>query len=65
MGWYAQTEEAKKQMEICDKNECPGCTKCIWIEESGWAMVNHGTIKVEEHPLKGAIIKKFNGKIIK
>ena len=65
MSWFAQTEEAKKQMEICDKYKCPGCTKCIWIEESGWAMVNYGTVKVVEHPLKNKIIKKFNGKIIK
>ena len=34
MSWYAQTEEAQKHIE-----EFKGCEKCIWIEESSWAMV--------------------------
>ena len=34
MKWYAQTEEAQKHIE-----ECKGCEKCIWIEESSWAMI--------------------------
>ena len=33
MSWYAQTEEAQKHIE-----ECKGCEKCIWIEESSWAL---------------------------
>ncbi len=38
MGWFCNTPEAKAQMEICEKNKCEGCDRCIWIEESGWAM---------------------------
>ena len=63
MGWFAQTKEAQEQMEICDKNNCPGCTKCIWIEESGWAMSQYGTISEgKPHPLLDKIKEKFLGK---
>jgi len=61
MSWYAETEEAQKHMR-----ECKGCVNCIWIEESGWAMSQHGKVSEgEPHPLRDKIIKKFNGKIIK
>ena len=43
MSWYAQTDEAKKQLELCEKNNCGGCSKCIWIEESAHAMQEYGT----------------------
>ena len=67
MSWFCQTEEAKEQMKICDANNCPGCNKCIWIEESANAMVEYGTPiepEVKEHPLLDAIVKKFNGRIV-
>ena len=67
MSWFCNTKEAKEQMEICEKNKCPGCNKCIWIEESYNAMVEYGTViepKAEEHPLLEQVIKTFNGRII-
>lgn len=67
MGWFCNTPEAKAQMEICEKNKCEGCDRCIWIEESGWAMAEHGKViePVEEpHPLTDYVIEKFNGRII-
>ena len=56
MGWYAQTEEAKKHVK-----ECKGCENCIWIEESAHAMMEYGTITEKDHPLKELIINKFQG----
>ena len=64
MGWFCNTPEAKAQMKICEANKCPGCYKCIWIEESSNAMAEYGTVveSVEEnHPLEDMIIEKFNG----
>ena len=58
MSWYAQTDEAQKHME-----ECKGCEKCIWIEESSWAMSQYAKISEgEPHPLYNKIVEKFNGK---
>jgi len=60
--WFCQTKKAKKQMEICNKNKCPGCYKCIWIEESANAMVEYGTlVEPEKHPLHDQLVEKFNG----
>ena len=39
-----------------------GCSKCVAIEESGWAMLNYGIpAKEEQHPLYDAIVEKFKG----
>ena len=66
MSWFCDTPEAEEQMKICEKNKCPGCTKCIWIEESGWAKTQYAKpLKAESHPLMEKIIDKFDGKIIK
>ena len=72
--WFCQTEKAKKQMKICNQNKCPGCYKCIWIEESSNAMEQYGTViepeiepEIEEsdrHPLYDAIKEKFGGEEI-
>ena len=62
--WFCQTKEAKKQIKICEKNKCPGCYKCIWIEESSNAMSEYGTpIEIEDakHPLHDKIIERFDG----
>ena len=48
MGWFCDTPEAIAQMKICDENKCPGCTKCIWISESGWAKAEHAKPIVSE-----------------
>lgn len=64
MGWFCNKPEAKAQLKKCYDNDCPGCHKCIAIEESGWAMVNYGTVKIEPHPLRQQIIEKFDGKEI-
>ena len=67
MGWFCNTPEAKAQMKICEENKCPGCNKCIWIEESANAMAEYGTViePVEEkHPLYDKIIEKFGGEEI-
>ena len=45
MSWFCNTKEAKEQMEICNKNKCMGCSKCIWIEESANAMVEYHEMK--------------------
>ena len=60
--WFCQTEKAKKQMKICNKNNCPGCYKCIWIEESSNAMEEYGTVvEPDKHPLYAMVIEKFDG----
>ena len=67
MGWFCNTPEAKAQMKICEENKCPGCNKCIWIEESANAMVEYGTViepVIERHPLYDAIKEKFGGEEI-
>ena len=56
MSWFAQTTEAKEH-----RKKCKGCEKCIWIEESAYAMMEYGTIVDKEHPLKELIIEKFQG----
>jgi len=62
MGWFCDTPEAIAQMELCDKNKCEGCTKCIWIEESGWAKSEYAKPKpAEPHPLLDKIRLKFGG----
>ena len=56
MSWFCQTKEATKQLEKCQKNKCTGCSKCVAIEESGWAMLNHGVpAKEKQHPLYSMI----------
>ena len=68
MTWFCNTPEAIAQMKICDANKCPGCHKCIWIEESSNAMAEYGTVVEPEpgepHPLLDKIIEKFDGRII-
>ena len=65
MSWFCDTPEAIAQMELCDKNKCEGCRKCIWIEESGWAKSEYAKPKpAEPHPLMKQIIDKFDGRII-
>ena len=67
MSWFCNTPEAIAQMKICEENKCPGCNKCIWIEESANAMVEYGTViepVIERHPLYDAIKEKFGGKEI-
>ena len=62
MGWFCNTPEAKAQMKICEANKCPGCYKCIWIEESSNAMAEYGTlVEPEKHPLYDGLKEKFNG----
>ena len=67
MGWFCNTPEAKKQMEICEAKKCPGCHKCVWIEESSNAMEKYGTeveptiVEPDEHPLFDMVVDKFNG----
>ena len=63
MSWFCNTPEAKKQMKLCEANKCPGCYKCIWIEESAHAMYEHGTpieedILVVEETCKYEAIQK-------
>ena len=65
MGWFCNTDEAKEQMKKCEANKCPGCERCIWIEESASAMVEYGTVIVKKHPLYDKIVEKFQGKEIK
>ena len=67
MTWFCNTPEAIAQMKICDANKCPGCHKCVWIEESSNAMEKYGTViepEIEEpdrHPLYDMIKEKFGG----
>jgi len=64
MSWFCNTLEAKTQLKKCYASNCPGCDKCVWIEESANAMAKYGTVveSVEEnHPLQDMIIKRFNG----
>ena len=49
MSWFCQTEEAKAQLKECYDNDCPGCNKCIWIEESANAMAEYGIV-IEPKP---------------
>jgi hypothetical protein len=58
MGWFCQTEEAKAQLKKCYANDCPGCNKCIWIEESANAMAEYG--KVIEPESKPEIEEPYN-----
>ena len=54
-------------MKICDANNCPGCYKCVWIEESSNAMSEYGTEVIEpeiEHPLQELIKETFDGEEI-
>tara|TARA_R100000152_G_scaffold20717_2_gene15543 strand:- start:10227 stop:10433 length:207 start_codon:yes stop_codon:yes gene_type:complete len=62
--WFCNTEEAKRQMRRCEARKCPGCRKCIWIEESANAMSEYGKViepPTIDHPLLDYIIEKFNG----
>ena len=63
--WYCQTKEAQKQIKTCKENQCKGCEKCVWIEESKYAMIANGTPIVNKHPLYEMIKDKFNGQEIK
>ena len=63
MGWFCNTPEAKAQLKKCYTNACPGCHKCISIEESAGAMVDYGTpieSSTNRHPLYNKIKSKFN-----
>lgn len=62
--WFSQTKKAKKQLKLCQANNCPDCEKCIHINESSSAQFMHNKIKETkaiEHPLYNLIIEKFNG----
>ena len=62
--WFNQTKKAKKQLKLCQANNCPDCEKCIHINESASAQfINAKKIKLEaiEHPLYDLIVEKFNG----
>ena len=48
MSWFCNTKEAKEQMELCNKNKCMGCSKCIGIEESANAMSEYHEMMEEE-----------------
>ena len=41
MSWICNTPEAKAQLKKSYDSNCPGCEKCIWIEESANAMVEY------------------------
>jgi len=67
MTWFCNTPEAKAQLKKCYDNDCPGCYKCIWIEESSNAMAEYGTViepVPERHPLYDKIKEKFGGEEI-
>ena len=67
MTWFCNTPEAIAQMKICDANKCPGCHKCIWIEESSNAIEQYGTViepEEDKHPLYDTIKEKFGGEEI-
>ena len=67
MGWFCNTLEAKAQLKKCYASNCPGCYKCVWIEESSNAMAEYGTpveYVEEKHPLEDFIIEKFGGERI-
>ena len=67
MSWFCNTPEAKAELKKCYDNDCPGCHKCIAIEESAWAMSEYGTVTVVEpikHPSYNKIMEKFDGKEI-
>ena len=38
MSWFGQTDEAQ-----IHRQNCNGCEKCVWIEESSNAMEQYGT----------------------
>ena len=60
MGWFCDTPEAIAQMELCEANKCEGCTKCIWISESGWAKAQYAKpAPAIDHPLLEKIREKF------
>ena len=68
MSWFCNTPEAKAELKKCYDNDCPGCHKCIAIEESASAMIEYGTVTVVEaikHPLYNKVMEKFNGKEVK
>ena len=52
MSWFCESKEAKAQMEICEKNKCEGCYKCVWIENSVGAMVEYGSTIEKDHSRK-------------
>jgi hypothetical protein len=65
MGWFCNSKEAIEQMKICERNNCPDCEKCIWIQESSNAMAEYGTVvQPEPHPLYDMIKETFNGREI-
>ena len=60
MSWFGQTDEAQ-----IHRQNCSGCEKCVWIEESEHAMHEYGTkIEFKRHTLYNLIKEKFNGKEI-
>ena len=58
MSWFCNTKEAKEQMELCNKNNCMGCGKCIWIEESANAMVEYHEAMQEQENIIGRVEKE-------
>ena len=65
MGWFCDTPKAKAELKKCYDNDCPGCHKCIAIEESGWAKAQYAKpTPAEPHPLLDEIKEKFGGKEI-
>ena len=58
MSWFGQTDEAQ-----IHRQDCNGCEKCVWIEESSHAMMEYGIpIEKTKHPLFNIIMEKFDGK---
>ena len=57
MSWFCNTPAAKKQLEICEANNCPDCEKCIWIFESYNAMTEYGKV------IKPKVTKQINERV--
>ena len=58
MSWFCNTPEAKAQLKKCYDSNCPGCEKCIWIEESANAMVEYHEAMQEQEYIIGRAEKE-------
>ena len=52
MSWFCETEEAKKQLDLCEKNNCSDCEKCIWIKESAAVMESYSNVMNSVIPIR-------------
>ena len=60
MTWFSETNEAEKQLKICEDNNCGDCDKCVWIKMSRESMETDGKVNEgEPHPLLEHIMKIF------